>query len=656
MIDLSRKYRVSPATIRARRKAMEDDVWLFYRWVWAPCMPKDRAIERFHRPLMYIFDGDADRLAWCLSQPERFHGKLCDDLRRSLKNEGIDWTTPEGVRKLRDRLRKINNRMSRFFGKTTQALCVLLKMASVDPDISIGIGSKSDKAAWDFCKMIGNVMREDAYALYFPDRLHRRVNGKFDYTSQITNQFIRMAGRKNPAQETIEARGLRSQWARLHFDVILGDDISGTETGDASILQALAWLGNLDAISQPPGFGRATRIILNGTKQGGNDDMAVCCNDSSFFTIRMPIWVKTVASTLKNAFVDGVAVLPEFANENQIREFRATAEANPQCGIVWFLKNFELSDDLGALQFTEELLRAQTFSWVWKLVGSKRTGKWERRRFIRRYKWVEGDDGAPGPPLMWDKSDASGKCACPREGCNDPHHAYVEHDPFRLPRVLGVDQSVSVVGDPWGVSCVAIDPEGYLYWLKGEKGHGYGLMVPKIVVVYERWGGLVNPPRKVGIEGGAAQSITVHWMQQGGVYGDLHHRVVEVPPGQLAKKIRMFNNILSPMLQGRLYVDPEDFERQNEMMRWDGTKANPSDGLLDAGGIACFIHNVPAQDRRNEQVEMALAQRQYVASTDDETGIDLITPDFLEEALEGFDDAMSYGSTFEMDYEEVMNG
>ena len=60
-------------------------------------------------------------------------------------------------------------------------------------------------------------------------------------------------------------------------------------------------MANLDAISQPPEHG-ATRILLNGTKQGGNDDFASAAANSSYFTIRMPIWLKKKPSTLKNVF------------------------------------------------------------------------------------------------------------------------------------------------------------------------------------------------------------------------------------------------------------------------------------------------------------------------------------------------------------------
>lgn len=618
---------MSPATIRARRKAMEGDVWLFYRWIWAPCMPKDRAVERFHRPLMYIMDGDADRLAWCLDNPVRFHGKLMDDIRAECRRRKIDWHTPRGIRKLRVLLTKINNRMARAFGKTTHALCVMHKMASVNPSDSFAIASKSDQAAWDFCQIIGNVMKEVPYATYFPDRLFRQASGAFDYSDKhISMKFIDFNGRRNPAQHTIEARGLRAQWNRKHYNYILGDDISGTEAGDASVEQALKWQANLDAISMPPEHGR-TRILLNGTKQGGNDDMAVAASDPAYFTIRMPIWQKNVPSTLKNVWEDGVPVLPEFTGIEDIRAFRQSAKSNPQQGLVWFMRNYELSDELGMLHFTEDLLRQQTFLWVEKLVRRKNTAEVFVRRYIRRYRWTP-----KGSPLLGENpANKTGTCDC-WMGCGDPKHLYVEFDPLALPRILGVDQAVSKHGDPWGIACMAIDPEGYLYWLKGEMGQGYEAMIPTVVVVFDRWGGLAYPPRKIGIETGAAQSITVYWMQQGGIYGDLSQRIEGVPPGALHKKIRMFNNILTPMLHGRLYLDPDDKPRNDEMLKWDNTALNPTDGLLDAGGIAAFLHETRARDPKADYTEFMSAEMTARRGIDPETQIDM-SSDIVDQAF-----------------------
>lgn len=625
MSEEPRQWRMTPALIAARRRAMEDDVWLFWKWIWAPqvmlAQGADLAAERFHRPLLYLLDGDADRLAWCL---DHFESAVIDEVRRECKRYEIDWRTPEGVRALRRRLRRINNRMSRWFLKTTMALCVLLKTASVNPNESIAIASKSDKATWGFCSIIGNVMRSAEYARYFPDRLFRRIGGKFDYTTNITQEWIRMNGRRNPAQETIEARGLRAQWPGNHYSIILGDDLSGTETGDASIEQALVFLDNIDAISMPPEFPRPTRHLINGTKQGGSDDCAKLSNDPSYFTLKVRIWTKTVPYTLSNVQKDGIPTLPEFAGIDSIRAMRLSAETGPK-GLIWFMRNYELSDELGMLHFTEDLLRRQKFQWVPRLVRDQQ-GNMQRVRMIRRYRWNEDFS-----PRLQEKPNKE-LCDCYLH-CGLFNHAYVEYDPLALPRVLGVDQGLAMHGhgDPWAIACVARDPEGFLYSLRGETDRGYDGMITRIPVVFERWGGLANPPRTIGVESGGAQSISVNWMQRGDVYGDLARRIVPVPTGNVNKTLRMYHNVLSPMLVGQLYLDPEDGAMANEMLKWDGTKANPTDGMLDSLGIGCFTHSMPAHDPKADYTELMQSERAARAEIDPATGIDT-SGDILDDA------------------------
>jgi len=577
--------------IGERRRAMDADVWLFIKWV---CKHGAEDIERFHRPLAYLLAGDAVRLAACLNT---YDSEVVTQIRRFLRSQSppVDWNTRTGIRQLAKILEKVNDRIARASGKTTIGRDVVLWTGSVDPNRNIAIVSKSDDAAWAMCEAIGNMMRTDEYRTYYPDRLFP-VNPE----AQITKKWIRMYGRTVPEQETIEARGVNSQWYSKHYHLIYGDDLSSTEAkqGDATVDDANRFIASLRGISMAERWGGA-RYVFNGTIQGAKDDHAtLSAPDAGYISLVIPIWRHHAGAAwnLSNLLDDGIPVLPELNSLDAIREMRKETLSNPKHGAISWMQNFCMTaHEAGSMEFSTELLRRSYFTWVVKKSISQRTGKEEHRRFIRRYLWTVDAKGQKIPKTNPQLEPSTDECRC-WMGCSRGNkHAYVEYDPLTLPRVLAVDQAVSGKGDKWAVAAGCQDPQGYIYALKGRagRGRGYADLLNAIPMVFNQWGGRSNPPRKVGIESNAAQQTTAVWMQRAEEFSFLARRIVKLSPSGIQKTMRIYNGVLAGLLQMTLLLDPEDHDRDTEMLGYNSASEDPEDDILDAIAMMVTLFGQP---------------------------------------------------------------
>lgn len=622
---------LSRSQVEVRRKAMDADVWLFQKWVCQPCRPTGFAVERFHKPLAYMLKSDAVRLAACL---DIYQSELTRQIRADLAQRGIDYHEADGLRRFARLLRRINNRIARSMGKTVTGLDVVCHDGSVDPNITIGIASKSDPAAWGMCETVGKIMLAEPYAMYYGDRLFPR-----NPDSYITKKWIRMNGRTNPVHETIEARGIKAQWPSWHGTKIYADDIVGLETnvGEASNDDALRWISGILGISVAEGLGGSTHEF-QGTIYGPNDDNAKLSSDPEFLSTRVPIWIKPVPSNISNLKVDGEPVLPEWYSVEDIRRMRAqTLASADQMGAISWLQNFELTaHEAGAMQFSAELLRRSKFEWRIREVRVSPT-QTVKTRIIRRYLWTHKEVVIDGVvqiqtlPVLDPRAETKpGDCTCWLR-CGKANHSYVEFDPLTLPRVIGIDQALSLQGDKWSIGCVAQDPFGFKYQLRGAADRGYRKMIAATPLIFNRWGGIGNPPRKLGIESGAWQSLTSDWMQRAYEFQFLANRVEKVSPGRIAKEARIFNNVLANMEMGVLLLDPDDSDRDGEMLKYNASAENPEDNILDSISIAVTLFGRPttASDDQSERLAAEQTLRDWKNDTDDHTGVDLST-DFMD--------------------------
>lgn len=630
IIHSDEKFYLTRSQVEERRRRMDADPWLFVKWV---CGHGERAIERFHRPLVYMFAGTAVLLAASL---DRYDSEVVTQIKADLRRRGIDYHTKAGIAALRHLLRRINDRIARSAAKTTCGLDAMLWIPSRDPatpcdlpvasgpDVTIGLTSKSDSAAQDkFCVTLGGIMMSEAYQMYYWDRIFTKKPE--DY---ITRKFIVMNGRTRPSdQKTIEARGINSQWTSNHYDIIYADDIIGTESGEANLEEALLWLAAIHGISKAPGLG-GSRHIFVGTIYGPRDDNAILSQNPEFLSLRIPIWKKSVPSSIQNVKVDGVPVIPEWYPLDTIRAMRSETISNPKLGAISWLQNFELSaHEEGALQFSSDLLMRSKFAWVEKTIGM-RDGQPIMRRYIRRYLWTP--EGKPLPDLKRPAPQAKEPCRC-WMACPLENHAFHEFDPLTQPRYIGVDQALALRGDKWGVAPGVVDQHGYVYALKTASGKGYWNMIAGIPLIFERWGGRFNAPRKIGIESNTWQGISTDWVRRSEVFQYLARNVVPVSPGNVQKTVRIFNSVLANLEMGRLMLDPDDFERDAEMLAYNAAEENPEDNIIDSIAIMMVVAATRPSTQTDEDIlaEIRSLDARYTNDVDAATGVDL-SDNFLE--------------------------
>lgn len=629
IVHSEEKYYLTKSAVEERRRRMDADPWLFVKWV---CGHGEKAVERFHRPLVYLFAGTPVLLAASL---DRYDSEIVTQIKAALTALGIDWHTREGILALNRRLRRVNDRIARSTAKTTKELDAMLWIASRDPsvpclmpvvsgpDVAIGIASKSDAAAQEkFMVTLQSIIMGDAYQMYYGDRMFTKTPDKF-----VNKAWIRLNGRTRPNdQETIEARGINSQWTSNHYDIIVADDIIGTESGEANQDEALSWLAAIHGISKAEGLG-GTRHVITGTIYGPKDDNSVLSLNPEFLSLRIPIWKKRVPANIQNILADGDPILPEWYPVDTIRSMRAETLADPKRGAISWLQNFELTaHEEGAMQFSQELIRRSKFTWITKQIGT-RDNQPIIRRYIRRYLWT--GDGQPVLDLK--RSTEKGECKCWMK-CEYSNHKFHEFDPLTRPRFIGVDQSFALKGDKWSVAPGVVDEHGYAYALKVASGRGYPNMVPAIPLTFNKWGGRNNPPRKVGIESNAIQGVTADWMRRSEEFQWMSRHIVPVSPGMTQKTVRIFNSVLANMEMGALLLDPEDFERDAEMLHYNAAETNPEDNIIDSIAIMMTIAAARPNHETDDEVRAAAlaAETRYANDVDNLTGVDL-SDDWMED-------------------------
>lgn len=604
---------VSREEIELRRKAMDADVWLFIKWV---CGHGADDIARFHRPLAYFLAGDAVRLAGCLNT---YQSEVVSQIKADLERREIDWNTPDGVRKLKRLLQRVNDRISRSMGKTSIGLDVVLWKASVNPDINILIASKSDDAAWAMCETIGNMMRSDAYKLYYSDRLFPS-----NPEGSITKKWIRMYGRKSANQDTIEARGVTSQTYGRHYHEIYCDDLTSTEAkqGEATVQDAIRFISSLQGISIAERWG-GTRYMFNGTIQGPRDDHAKISQNPEFISLVIPIWRHPKGKwTIKNMMDDGIPVLPELYDVDACRLKREDTLANDSLGKISWLQNFLMcAHESGTMQFTADLLLRQMFTWV---TVSDPASK-EKRRKIRRYLYDDEDNPKQSPDLE------PRACRCYRK-CGTMQHAFIQFDPFVTPRIFGVDQAISPEGDMWSVGVTTVDSHGHKYQLKGMYDRGYWKMIPAIQKLFSIWGGIANPPVKIGMESNTWQRTSAEWMKRSEEMQYFARRIHKLPPSFTAKVTRIYNDIYAGLEEGSLWLDPEDDTFQRCALDYNAADPDKQwDDPLDAVAMSIQTHKYAAADMDESAMKTFVQEqdREFSRACDNGTWLDTST-EFME--------------------------
>jgi len=559
---------ITPSQKALYRRKMELDPWYFSKYV---CGHGERAVERIHRPLLYLYTRQAYLLAQCLDN-ERFSGYFCDYLKTELRRREIDWRTPKGLARLALLLRRVNVRLPRGSGKSVMADDANLWEGVMDPDSTIFIGSKADEYVRDRISAIGQVVLSPQFAFWFPDRV------PLNPSKDVTRDSILLAGRRvmNRVEATIEGRGITSQTTGRHYMTLRNDDIVGTESGEASLDDALRHLAGISAIRDKIDW-RGDAYI--GTVTGENDDHSLLSADPGVLSVVMPVEVHEDGTTAENVYCDGEPVMPEWSGFSRegIDEVKNESRMNAKLGPISLLQNYYMvAHQAGVSLFTRSMLDRSLY------------------RTLR-------DPGSNRRVILRPKRGREAEC---RKQWRHPFDKPVNlnlNDWFILdPSMLGGsafgiagDQSVTedASGDEWALGAVCLDWEGVFYLLDVIKGRGYNSFIDA-VPEFDRLHGARS---RIGLDANATQGMTVEWMKRTPVFQTLARRVVPIRSGGEAKDVNIRNYIQSRMLAGTLFINPDLPDFHDELLRYrprtlDGRKKRSVvDNQLDVAWMAMTL-------------------------------------------------------------------
>ena len=536
------------------KNLMLQDPWVFCSLI---MQDDDKGIPRFHAPMLYLLTGSTALLVRCLDHPD-YQSAMTLTIRTELARRGIDYHTRDGITAMNALLVDggVNLRVSRSMGKSSYAKGAILWAATKDPNLDIAITSKSNDAAWELCAAIGEVVRSERYG--HPERgfFNERVPKK-KIDELVTKERIWLDGRTKGEQWTIEARGIGSQWAMRHYNLVWPDDIVArdTEKAEASKETAINWIAGRRGISKPRILG-GTRFMFTGTIYGCDDDNSVLVTDETIFSIRVPIWLRAMPATLDTLMEDGVPVLPEWYPVEDIRKMRAQTLSAKEEGPVSWLQNFELSAHEDGLQmFTTEMLERVTLK-----VGTGTRGK----EILAR----------PNDPNV--------------APVGEPDSTWHVFDPRAIDIAIGVDQSVAEgrTADQWCVFVAGQDSTGHRYLLDMAVGKGYEYMLIAIPAMWNEWG----RPSSLGMDTSSSQVITLEWMKRSPDFQAMASVIKKVTSANISKEMRLLNYLAAGFRSKTLWIHPRltAFKRQAVRFR-AGSRSAAVDDMLDAAAIALEV-------------------------------------------------------------------
>lgn len=585
---------LSPEEYAARRRLMEVDPWYFYLYA-TPFGAK--AVERIDRPLLYICTRRAALLVATLDDP-RFAGEVTDQVKADLRACGIDWTKPEELPRVQERLRRVNIRMPRGTGKSTVADGADVWDATDDPNMTISLGTKADKYAQKRITSMGEIVTSAQYAFWFPDRVPR------DLKHDVTQDAIFIGGRTVIKPEaTIEGRGIQSPWTGSHYRKNRRDDIVGTESGDASTEDARKHMAQMTSLRDNTAW---EGEIFIGTINGEEDDNSILMDDDGVMHIIIPIErhrrkhflgedcddpEAIVETDTENLWVAGDPTMPDKAGFNRegVAAIKTEQRVNPN-GLTWLLQNYFMIAHKGAggVIFPKRLLDRSEFQWFYdsrlkrELIGRPKLGREDTER------------------------DRTSSAFRPED--------WFLLDPKKVPRsarAWAADQSTNEdgTGDEWALSYVLMDHEGAFYLIHCIAGYGYDEMVDSFLPFDK----LANWPPRNGIDANATQRMTIDWLKRdaanSGKFRDLAARVVPIKSNGEAKDTQIRNWIQSRMKQGTFYFNPRLKDWRGEAYRYrprrpDGRKNKKAiDNRLDSTWMAMTLPVRPASPEEIEQQE-----------------------------------------------------
>lgn len=564
LVDARRIWELGRAKMRA-------DPWYFGKYV---CGHGEKSIERIHRPLAYLYTRHVPMLVAILREG-RLASPIIEDLRADFLRHEINIDSDDCLPKVKRRLRRINVRLPRGSGKSVGADDADLWEAVMDPNIRISLGSKADPFVQDRIRKMGDVVMSPAFGYWFPERVPD------DPKTDVTRDSIKLKGRTIAETEaTIEGRGVTSQWAGRHYNKNRRDDMVGTESGEASLEDALRHVADIPALRDKIDW-RGDLFI--GTVTGENDDHSLLLEDDDVLTISMPMEVHEGGTTLENVFDDGELTMPEWEgfSRDGVDTLKKEARTSTTHGPVYLLQNFYMvAHKSGTSLFTKRMLDRSLFR--------KLTDKETMKTLVLRPKKGLIKQCYAQWPTQGEMKKVN-------------FDDWFIIDPSTLPySAWGIagDQSVTQdkSGDEWSLGSVFMDWEGTFYLWDVIKGRGYQNFISALAP-FDRANGGCNA--KIGLDANATQGMTIEWIKRSEEFRSMSRRVVPVRSGE-AKDVNIRNFVQARMLSEGLYINPDLPDYHSELLRYrprmaDGRKRRTAvDNQLDVTWMAMTLPTPPS--------------------------------------------------------------
>jgi hypothetical protein len=570
-----------------------------------------KLVERFHKPVIYIFTHQTALLIEVLKGPLR--SAVITKIKAALRKKGLDYNDPADFDEIDEFLLKANVRIFRKGGKSSCGQAAILWDITVDPDHAWAIVSRDDPAAEAMCSMIVKIIQGDAYRFFFPDRIPE------DERTMLTQSSIELAGRtKNIAQPCVTAAGVDSGWVSMHFDRIYCDDLVGRENKSAPKLKVVReFQANKNGLKMPE-WDEPFYDITTGTRWAANDDSKVLDADPDCLTVYVMIEERASAVTFGNMLNAHEPTLPEWFDKRKIAKEKADYIKDKELGRVALLANLFLTIAAdGAKVFSDDIVDS------------------------RRFHWYEENEFEP-------KRNIVARLADPEKPKTS---SILKFHTRAMERKAGADPAESMTGDPWAITLIARDPLGTHYQLRTVKGQGAHGFLDSLLYIDETYN-----PDQIGVEKAAMQGWVLIAIEKDARFSGILHKFVPVSTNHQSKRGRAENLVAAPLEMGELYLAPDDDENENplphDMKEWDPDNKKADDASIDATGIAMALHRTPATGTTTKEIEaMAKADNdRYEKSIDKDFGIPIedvmadeyVFDDYGEESFEFDDEAVGF--------------
>jgi hypothetical protein len=542
----------------------------------------DKLVERFHKPLIYLYAAETALLIGVLKSSLR--SAVITRIKAALKRRRLDYHNPVHFRLIDEFVHKHNIRIARKLGKTTCSCIAILFRITRNPNEAWGVVSRDDPAAYQQGMWMVRVIQSPVYRFFFPDRIPE------DERSNLTQSWILLAGRTvNLPEPCVLLQGHASGWVGKHFGYgggIRRDDMVGLENRSPERIRKVRdFEANRRGLMMPE-WEEQFIDSSTGTRWSRDDDAAALDKDPDCLTIYVPIEEHKAPVTFANMLKPGTPTLPEWFDEKAIAKEKREYLKNPEEGPLALLANLHLTiiDDA-----------AQVFHP--KLVDS---ANWE---------YVE-------PEHEEDKRFRIARCAKDKNGeivyKKGRAQLFIVDVRRDLELVAAGDPAASMKGDNYGVTVLGRDHFGTRYEIETISGYGAEGFLESLLYIDEKY----DPP-KIGIEKAAMQDWVLLTISKDERFQRIAHKFVGVTVSSQSKRYKAQNLVAAPLASGEFYLNPApDSPTKAEMKVWDPDNPRAKDGCIDAIGIGMSLYDTPALGHSIKEI------RAMVRKEIDETPLD----------------------------------